>query len=112
MDSVAGKVELTSPRSAQWPSVRAAWLKLHPICAACGGTTKLQVHHKLPFHLHPALELDPANFITLCESRGFMNCHLLVGHLGNFKSFNSAVSEMASALFAALLHRPEPTYKP
>jgi hypothetical protein len=33
--------------------------------------------------LHPDLELDPANLITLCD-----RCHLFVGHLGLWASYN------------------------
>lgn len=55
----------------------------------CGGKDKLEVHHIKPFHLHPELELDPSNLIVLCESGGGgLNCHLAIGHLGSYKSFN------------------------
>lgn len=112
LDVTQGKAPLSAARSPHWPAARAAWLKLNPTCAACGGRAKLEVHHRQPFHLDPTLELDPTNFITLCEARGFMNCHLMVGHLGNFKSFNAGVAEMAAGLLAALLHRPDPRYIP
>ena len=76
-------------RSSKWSDVRNQFLKQNPTCAICGKTDKkvLAVHHKQPFHLHPELELDPSNLITLCESAG-MHCHITFGHLGNFKSFN------------------------
>lgn len=48
-------------RSPEWPHVREEFLKACPACAACGGTEDLNVHHIQPFHLHPELELDPAN---------------------------------------------------
>lgn len=87
---------LTS-RSSQWPTARRNHLRLHPACAACGGVHCVQVHHKQPFHLHPELELDPNNFITLCEcSPG--DDHLRIGHLGNWKSFNPHVVEDAALL--------------
>jgi hypothetical protein len=58
---------------------------------------KLDVHHIRPFHLHPDLELEPSNLITLCEAdKGGVNCHLFIGHLGNFKSFNVDVKADAS----------------
>ena len=64
----------------------------HPNCAVCGGNKKVEVHHKHPFHVHPELELEPSNFITLCENdKDGVNCHLLFGHLGNFKSVNLSV---------------------
>src|SRR5512135_3581631 len=87
-----GKIPHGMKRSNKWPKVRAAHLAKHPACEVCGGNEKLEVHHKRPFHLHPDLELDPKNLITLCESKhGGVNCHLFVGHLGNFKSFNADV---------------------
>src|SRR5262249_19909900 len=101
------KVPKGSKRSDQWPKVRRAYLKDHPTCSVCGGTKKLEVHHVQPFHLHPNLELDPSNFITLCENdKDGVNCHLLVGHLGSFKSFNAAVREDAITWFAKIANRP------
>ncbi|MEP3478013.1 MAG: hypothetical protein ABJZ55_02085 [Fuerstiella sp.] len=79
-------------RSGSWPRVRDEYLKGHPECACCGGTKKLRVHHRLPFHLRPDLELDPENLMTLCEAGKFgINCHFLLGHLGNWKRFNPLV---------------------
>lgn len=90
-DLIAGKASLDSPtRSSKWRSVRAAYLRIHPCCAVCGGTRSINVHHIQPFHTHPELELDPSNLITLCESgKKGLNCHLLVGHLGNFRNINT-----------------------
>jgi hypothetical protein len=82
-----------STRSDKWPAARKAFLKSNPECAACGSTTLLQVHHCKPFHLDPALELDPNNFITLCMSS--KECHILLGHGDNFKMFNPDVREQA-----------------
>jgi len=78
-----------SGRSSEWRKIRDAHIKSNPTCAVCGGTKKLNVHHIQPFHMHPELELDPTNLITLCttEKHG-LNCHLLMGHLGNFKRVN------------------------
>jgi hypothetical protein len=60
---------------------------------ACGYKgRKLQVHHIKPFHLHPNLELDPGNLITLCEARG-RDHHLLLGHLDAWDSYNEHVRE-------------------
>lgn len=87
-----GKHPLSTRRSDKWPTVRKHHLELQPACAVCGGKEKLEVHHKKPFHIHPELELDPDNLITLCESgHGGVNCHLFVGHLSNFKSLNENV---------------------
>ena len=83
---------LEHTRSGHWPTVRKHHLEAHPACEVCGHSgEKVNVHHKLPFHLHPQLELDPSNLITLCEDEGFVNCHLFVGHLGNFHGYNPDV---------------------
>jgi hypothetical protein len=87
-------------RSPKWPKVQKAHLKIEPICACCkpgeNASASLQVHHKFPFHYcvalgRPDLELDQRNLITLCETtkdRPAPDHHLLVGHLGDFKSTN------------------------
>lgn len=73
-------------RSPQWPVIRAAHLLKEPFCQVCGGKTKLNVHHIRPFHLHPELELDDNNLITLCTgSSNTLNCHVRFGHWDNFK---------------------------
>ena len=93
------KVPAGTKRSDKWPEVRAAYLKEHSSCAVCGGTEKLEVHHCHPFHLHPELELDDTNFITLCEANkdGF-DCHLGIGHSGSFKAYNPNVIEDAALI--------------
>jgi hypothetical protein len=103
---------LQHPRSNQWPTVRKLWLKDHPTCAACGSVKSLQVHHKFPFHLDPSKELDPSNFITLCE-RIFTDHHLEIGHLGNFKNYNvnveaDAAKNLARLNLKATWHLKEP----
>lgn len=75
-------------RSPEWPRVEKEHLMREPTCAACGYRgSGLQVHHIKPFHLHPALELEPSNLITLCEVKG-RDHHLLLGHLDEWESFN------------------------
>jgi len=98
---------LTSPkgkRSNHWPTVRKHWLSTHPTCEACGGSKNIEVHHKMPFHLDPSKELDPTNFITLCEVMG-SECHLKVGHTvdgtSSWKIFNPNVVNDADKLLAA-----------
>ena len=79
-------VELGQPkRSEHWPLIRKKWLLNNGTCAACGSTQHLQVHHVIPFHLHPELELCETNFITLCETMGVEH-HLKVGHTVDGKS--------------------------
>lgn len=92
--------EREKARSQHWQSVRDAFLKAHPTCAACGGRSLLQVHHVEPFHLHPELELDPGNLITLCMST--LECHENLGHGGNWRARVPAVRELA----ADVLKRP------
>lgn len=67
--------EMEGPRSSQWPRVRSEFVRLHPICEACGGIEDLNVHHVEPFHLKPELELDLKNLITLCREH-----HFRIGH--------------------------------
>jgi 5-methylcytosine-specific restriction endonuclease McrA len=85
---------MKATRSGHWSSIRKEHLKLHPKCAVCDGDRDLNVHHIKAFHTHPELELDPNNLITLCESgeRG-INCHLLFGHLGDFRNINPEVEK-------------------
>src|SRR3989442_7647586 len=78
-------------RSPQWARVAHEHLLREPACVACGYKGKhLQVHHIKPFHLHPHLELDPDNLITLCQARGREH-HLLLGHLDAWDSFNEHI---------------------
>jgi 5-methylcytosine-specific restriction endonuclease McrA len=71
--------------------VERAHLLREPACVACGHRGKhLQVHHIKPFHLHPQLELDPNNLITLCQAPGREH-HLLLGHLDAWESYNENV---------------------
>lgn len=94
-DLLQGKVPLNSPtRSKDWSKTRNKHLLEHPFCEVCGGSKNLTVHHIKPYHKFPELELDPTNLITLCEAeKKGVNCHLLFGHLGNFKNVNPCVLE-------------------
>jgi len=78
-------------RSPKWPSLEKEFLKEHPKCEACGTVLRLELHHKLPFHLHPELELDPNNLITLCMD--ISECHLKIGHGDDFKAYNPNILE-------------------
>lgn len=80
-------------RSPEWPRVEKEHLLHEPACVACGHRGKgLQVHHIKPFHLHPSLELDPRNLITLCEIKG-RDHHLLLGHLDDWEAYNPNVRD-------------------
>lgn len=97
------------PRSSHWPAKRAEWLRAHPTCAACGGAEGLQVHHILPVSWPGGreLELSDSNLITLCTAKGH-NCHLWIGHLGDFKSRNPDVRADAAAMLRKIKARPYP----
>jgi hypothetical protein len=88
-DRIQGKAPKGAKRSSGWRNVRKQYLKDNPGCAVCGSTSKVEVHHKVPFHLAPDKELDPDNLMTLCENKKYgINCHLLIGHLGNYQKLN------------------------
>ncbi len=90
-DLVKGKpAHLRSPK---WREIEKAHLEKEPACQWCGAKVKLQVHHIVPFHVHPGLELEDFNLITLCEEGGYLNCHLFHGHNGDFKDFNKDIRE-------------------
>lgn len=86
-------------RSPRWPAVEKEHLRKFPQCAVCQSIDRLQVHHIRPFHLSPALELDPGNLVTLCMSKG-NHCHLLVGHGDDFKAFVPGVKDLAFNVLA------------
>jgi 5-methylcytosine-specific restriction protein A len=100
-----GALAVRGLRDPHWPSVERAHLKLFPTCAACGSKKLLNVHHILPFHLWPELELVEKNLITLCESPAH-NCHLIFGHLLNWASWNTDVVAEAAAYLQKVLDRP------
>lgn len=92
-DRMTGKAPKGAKRSHLWFEVRKKHLKLYPNCLVCGGSTSLQVHHIVPFFLAPDLELVSTNLMTLCTRKKYgINCHLLIGHLGNFRRFNIGAS--------------------
>jgi len=67
-------------------------------CLVCGGRKRLQCHHKYPFHLFPSLEMDERYWRPLCEGDHRLNCHLLVGHGGDYSGFNPLVDELAGIM--------------
>lgn len=87
-------------RSSKWPRVEHEFLRKNPACAACGSIQHLNVHHKVPFHLDPKLELDEMNLITLCMSEG-KHCHLLIGHGDSFKAYVPDVVALSSQIMVA-----------
>lgn len=89
--STVRDIHTSSKRSGQWRTVEKHFLETNPVCALCGSKTRLNVHHKKPFHVFPEFELDLNNLITLCMSR--KECHLIVGHLNSFKKYNPNIDE-------------------
>lgn len=96
------KIIRFAKRSPKWNSIRKKHIENNPICAACGSSKKLEVHHIKPVHLFPELELDPLNLITLCSEP----CHLLFGHLMNFRSWNKDVIQDSSVYYTKIKNRP------
>lgn len=90
-------------RASGWSKVRKTHLKINGFCKNCGKRKNLQVHHKVPFHVKPDWELEPANLITLCSNP---RCHLDKGHLGNFKSWNENVEFDCKMWFFKYMNRP------
>jgi 5-methylcytosine-specific restriction enzyme A len=84
-------------RSDRWPTFRRKFLK-GKVCAACGGTKKLEAHHIRPFHKHPEDELKVSNLMPLCEGNKDIECHLVVGHSFDFKGWNVNARADARAL--------------
>ena len=91
------------PRSGKWQTLRKQVLAEETTCTACGGTEDLVVHHCVPFHMDREKELDKDNLIVLCEKN---NCHLLIGHLASFRSYNKHVRIDAATLLEKIKNRP------
>jgi len=69
---------------------------------ACGRKEDLEVHHIIPVHKDPSKELDPNNLITLCGK----TCHLMFGHLMDYKSWNPNVEEDSELYLSKIKMRP------
>lgn len=89
-------------RSWKWSCVRQTHLLNQPKCQACGKSKDLIVHHIEPVHLNPNRELDPENLITLCKTP----CHMVFGHLMDYKSWNREVKQDCDNYLAKLKKRP------
>lgn len=91
--SVVREFKKTLTRSPLWRSIRKQHLKEFGYCQACGSKSGLQVHHIIPFHMNPSLELLDSNLISLCMSQN--ECHLKLGHGDSWKSYNPNVFQDA-----------------
>ena len=90
-------------RSSKWRGVREVFLMKHPMCEGCGSFVKLEVHHIVPFHEDPSLELEPNNLMTLCRRKKYgISCHLFVGHKGNWRLINSDAYQTARMIYRYL----------
>jgi len=78
-------------RSSRWRGVRKKHLVISPTCAVCGSKRSLEVHHIVPFHIDPSLELNVSNLLTLCDGLWGLNCHFVFGHLRNWRKVNHSV---------------------
>lgn len=74
LESIDG-MTYEGPRSSEWVQIRTDFVRKHPRCEACGSTANLNVHHVVPFHQRPDLELVEDNLITLCREH-----HFRIGH--------------------------------
>jgi len=92
---------LVLPRDGRWPELRERWLKAHPRCAVCGTTAGVVPHHIRPVHVWPEQELLWSNLLSLCG-----RCHLLIGHLGAWASWNPDVVKDAAGWSERIRRRP------
>jgi 5-methylcytosine-specific restriction endonuclease McrA len=88
-------------RSPEWKEIRKLHLQNQDECQACGKKSSLEVHHIIPVHVDKHLELDPSNLLTLCD-----RCHLVFGHLSNYRSWNKNVVEDCCVYFNKVENRP------
>lgn len=86
-------------RSPRWPGVRDAFRAAHPDCAVCGSRA-VDIHHVVPFHVRPDLELEPENLLSLCPEH-----HLLFGHLMAWRSWNPGAKRDANYWRAKIMGR-------
>jgi hypothetical protein len=94
---------LTTPRSSDWSKVRDVHLSKEPACRACGTKKKLTVHHIIPYHIDKSKELDEDNLMTLCEEH---HCHLVIGHLCSWYSYNPDVRKDVVTWLEKVKKRP------
>ena len=98
-DALRGKPAVL--RANEWPAVSKTHLRSHPFCFVCRTRKKVEVHHVVPFHVDPLLELVLANLITLCRVH-----HFLFGHLGDWKSWNVNCREDCAEWALRIVERP------
>jgi 5-methylcytosine-specific restriction protein A len=89
-------------RSPKWKTVRKNFLAKNNHCFACGRNKKLEVHHIVPVHVDPSKELEEDNLMVLCDDP----CHLVFGHLLDYKSWNENVINDCSNYLEKIQNKP------
>jgi len=95
------KTGTVGKRSSHWRGFSKEVKKEVGHCEACDSKWFLALHHILPFHLHPELELDRNNCIVLCRK-----CQFIFGHLRYWKSWNISIRRDAKILLDKIRNRP------
>jgi hypothetical protein len=99
------RTRATGSRSPQWSALRRRHIASNPRCAACGRSESVEAHHLVPVQVDKSRELDPSNLITLCG--GSRNCHLVVGHGWNWRTYRPDAATLAEAMLKAAVIAPE-----
>lgn len=99
-DAGRGKHPLRQKRSPHWGKFKKAYFKKYgKACEVCGRKSFVQLHHVIPFHVRPDLELMEWNVVGLCEPpHKVRKCHLIYGHLGDWRWFDPDVKEVAASV--------------
>ncbi len=64
----------------------------NPRCVVTGLPAE-EVHHVIPFHERPDLELEPSNLRSVTNK-----AHIIVGHCGNWQKINEHFDEAAALI--------------
>ena len=94
-------IKAFSDRSSSWSKVRSKHLQKENFCQCCGKKRELEVHHITTYNVDETIELDENNLITLCSK-----CHLLFGHLMDYRSWNTQVVSDCAEMRRKIEHRP------
>ena len=96
-----GCVAAGRPRNPGWKKLSKLLKDEYPFCQCCDEPTTV-IHHCVPFHVSPELELDETNLIALCDA-----CHLRIGHGCNFRCWLPDCRRLAGTIRAAIAARSE-----